>query len=87
MITDAILNFAFSVFDWIFSMLPIPAMPDWIDSVLSNITYYAGEGMKMFTWIFPEEIYNYVIDTCLACLVVRVSFDIYTHFHKLKVGA
>lgn len=86
MITNSIINFVFSVFDWVFALLPIPAMPEWIDSVLSRICDTVSDGVSMFTWIFPPDLYTYVIDTCLTCLVVRVSYDIYTHFHKLKTG-
>lgn len=83
MIINAILNIVFSVFDWIFGLLPIPAMPSWIDNIVTRLCGYISQGVKMFTWLFPESLYNYVIDICLACLVVRVSYDIYSHFHRL----
>ena len=73
MITNAILNIIFSIFDWVFSLLPIPAMPEWVDSILSTLGGYISQGVSMFTWLFPPSLYDYVIDTCLACFLVRVT--------------
>ena len=86
MITDAILNFAFSIFDFIFEKLPIPSMPSWFLTVLNQLGGYVRQGFEMFSWLFPEDYYKYVLDLGIACLTVRFYYDLYRKFHKLRSG-
>lgn len=84
MITNAILNIVFGFFEWVFALLPIPSMPTWVDNIIARLSGYISQGVSMFTWLFPESLYIYVIDTCIACLLVRFSYDIYCKFHRFR---
>lgn len=87
MITDGILNFFFGIFGHLFSILPIPDTPEWVDDVMEFICEWVGKGIKLFSWVFPEAIYVDMINILSALLLVRVSYDLFVKFHVFHIGS
>lgn len=87
MITNAILNFVFGIFGHLFSILPIPDTPVWVSDVLEFTYEWVGKGIKLFSWLFPQEIYGSMIDILSALLLVRISYDLFSKFHVFHIGS
>lgn len=84
MITNAILNFVFGFFDIIFSKLPIPDTPQFVDSALTFVAYWVGKGAGLVSWLIPQNLWVTTIEIVGSLMVVRVSYDLYRKFHTLR---
>lgn len=87
MITNAILNFFFGIFGHLFSILPIPDTPVWVEDTLDFICEWVGKGIRLFSWVFPEAIYQDMIGILTSLLLVRVSYDLFVKFHVFRIGS
>ena len=86
MITNAVLNFVFGLFGFIFDLLPIPSAPGWLQSGLDFVVFWVAKGTSLFTWLFPQEIYTETITIICSCLIVRFSYDLYLKFHSFHIS-
>lgn len=86
MITNAILNLVFGIFDKIFALLPIPSAPDWATDVIEFICEWVGRGIRLFSWVFPQAVYGQMIDIIVGLMLVRFTYDLFVKFHIFKVS-
>lgn len=85
MITNAILNFVYGVFGFIFDLLPIPSIPSWYyDYIVGFTNTWIARGCNLFTWLFPAGVYSVFIDTVITLFLVNVMYDVLKHFHFFK---
>lgn len=85
MITDSIITFVFSVFDWIFAKLPIPSIPTFYTFIIKPFFFYfCGIGQGLIMWIIPDAIYSEFWSIMYGLISVNLLYSLYRKFHKFK---
>lgn len=88
MIFDAILSLVYGFFAFVIDLLPIPVKPDWyLTDIYPVMVQYIGAGTKLISFVFPFNLWSFLVDFTKDCLLCRLIYDIYIHFTPLKRAA
>lgn len=88
MIFDAVLSLIYGFFAFFIDLLPIPAMPDWyLTDIFPLISVYVAKGTKLISFVFPSNLWSFLVDFTKDCILCRLLYDLYTTFTPLKKAA
>lgn len=84
MIVDSILYLIYGMFDKVFSLLPIPAIPDWYTTeIFPFLAIYVNKATQMISFAFPSELWVWLIRFTKDMILCRIIYDVYRKFHPL----
>lgn len=84
MIVDAILYLIYGMFDAVFSILPIPAIPDWYTTeIFPFLTQYVRMATGMISFAFPADLWVWLVRFMKDMILCRIIYDVYRKFHPL----
>lgn len=85
MIFDAVLSLIYGFFAFFIDLLPIPAMPEWyLTDIFPLISVYVAKGTKLISFVFPSNLWTFLVDFTKDCILCRLLYDLYTTFTPLK---
>lgn len=88
MIFDAVLSLIYGFFAFFIDLLPIPAMPEWyLTDIFPLISVYVAKGTKLISFVFPSNLWSFLVDFTKDCILCRLLYDLYTTFTPLKKAA
>lgn len=88
MIFDAVLSLIYGFFAFFIDLLPIPAMPEWyLTDIFPLISVYVAKGTKLISFVFPGNLWSFLVDFTKDCILCRLLYDLYTTFTPLKKAA
>lgn len=88
MIFDAVLSLIYGFFAFFIDLLPIPAMPEWyLTDIFPLISVYVAKGTKLISFVFPSNLWTFLVDFTKDCILCRLLYDLYTTFTPLKKAA
>lgn len=82
MIFDFILSCVFGLFEFIFDLLPIPAIPSGLQDLLNWLAPFFAKAAKMISFLFPADRWPLLVSVTKDLFIVRFAYDIYSKFHK-----
>ena len=82
MVFDFILSCIFGFFEFIFDLLPIPAMPAVFVDFLTFVQPFFTKAVKLVSFLFPANYWPLLVSVTKDLFIVRFAYDIYSKFHK-----
>ena len=82
MVFDFILSCIFGFFEFIFDLLPIPAMPAVFTDFLIFVQPFFTKAVKLVSFLFPAAYWPFLVSVTKDLFIVRFAYDIYSKFHK-----
>lgn len=87
MIIDSILTLIYGMFDYLFQLLPIPEIPDWyLTEIYPVMVIYLKMAVKMISFLFPSNLWSWLITYTETMLIIRITYDLYKKFHPLHTS-
>lgn len=88
--TDLVLDFTSSVFDWLYNLIGLPSMPEFLSIGLSYVLSAVETAVGLVSFIFPSETIwityiSFIIDLQLAYLAYLLFKFITNLYMKLKL--